>query len=88
MGLFLSCRNANGSSIGQHKHFAQTCTVTEELSSDSLINWIKKDNSFKSLSDSYNLLYTKNIFNIFVNGDWIGTHSDVLTFIKILEKKD
>ena len=86
-GYFCPVETPDGSSIGQHKHFAQTCTVTEELSSDSLINWIKKDNSFKSLSDSYNFLYTKNIFNIFVNGDWIGTHSDVLTFIKNFRKK-
>ncbi len=86
-GYFCPVETPDGGSIGQHKHFAQTCTVTEDFKSDGVFKILYSSNGFKDLDESGEILFTKNIFNIFVNGDFVGTHSDALSLIKSFRKK-
>ena len=86
-GYFCPVETPDGGSIGQHKHLAQTCTVSEELSPDELIKWIHTLDNFIKLSSEDVVLYNSNIHNVFVNGNWLGMLKNPDIFVNDFKQK-
>ena len=86
-GYYCPVETPDGSSIGQHKHLCQTCTVSVEYDTLYLREWIEMDNGFEKLNLKSVNRYNPNIHKIFINGDWIGTHSNPKEFVNRFRKK-
>lgn len=86
-GYYCPVETPDGSSIGQHKHLCQTCTVSVEYDTLYLREWIETDNGFEKLNLKSVNRYNPNIHKIFINGDWIGTHSNPKEFVNRFRKK-
>ena len=86
-GYYCPVETPDGSSIGQHKHLCQTCIVSVEYDTLYLREWIETDNGFEKLNLKSVNRYNPNIHKIFINGDWIGTHSNPKEFVNRFRKK-
>tara|TARA_Y100000389_G_C17469662_1_gene529173 strand:+ start:777 stop:4097 length:3321 start_codon:yes stop_codon:yes gene_type:complete len=85
-GYFCPVETPDGGKIGQLKHLAQTCTISEEYDDSKLIGWIKNNKNY--ISHEQKLQYhDKNIHDIFVNGDWIGRVKNVKVVVDNLKTK-
>ena len=86
-GYYCPVETPDGGSIGQHKHLAQTCSVSVEYDTQNLLKYIKKDKKFIEIGTKNVNWYDPELHNIFVNGDWIGCHNDPKTFVETLKTK-
>ena len=86
-GYYCPVETPDGGSIGQHKHLAQTCSVSVEYDTQNLLKYIKKDKQFIEIGTKNVNWYDPELHNIFVNGDWIGCHNDPKTFVETLKTK-
>jgi DNA-directed RNA polymerase II subunit RPB2 len=86
-GYYCPVETPDGKSIGQHKHLAQTCTVSVEYEPTGLKRWLENEKGFEKLDLNSGNRFNPNIHNIFVNGDWVGTHSNPRVLMSNFKKK-
>jgi DNA-directed RNA polymerase II subunit RPB2 len=75
----------DGGNVGLHKHMAISCAISNQYSSQPLIQWIRSNiSSFQLLLEcSSETLYYKT--KVFVNGNWIGIMSDPIENVNRLK---
>lgn len=71
----------DGGNVGLHKHLSIMSKVTNSLSREPMIEWLKKHFSIKLLTQSLPI-HLRNLSKLFVNGYWVGCIADPKTMIE------
>ena len=84
-GYLCPVETPDGGSIGQHKHFAQTCTVSQEHDPEKLTKWVTKTSGFHQYNKKD--FFNPSHHNVFVNGSWIGVQEKPKEFVEAFRAK-
>ena len=74
----------DGGNVGLHKHLSMMSFITTSLSREPLIQWLRDNTSYRSLSNTSPIRMGK-LTKIFVNGHWIGGIADPVPLVETLK---
>jgi len=74
----------DGANVGLHKHLSLFTFVSNSLSREPFMDWIRKNTDIVELQDVHPIRMGK-LTKVFVNGYWLGGVSDPLTFVNIIK---